>query len=126
MLAELFQGGGIEILGCAQTQLLGCEVADGLAVHGEVDGACARNHLNAHLLKVEESFGSDGFNLWYDNVRLVTLHHSGKRVAVQHVENLMFVGNLHCRCVLILVACNDILSCTLGGDDKFLAQFART
>ena len=126
MLEELFQGGGIEILGCAQTQLLGCEVADGLAVHGEVDGACARNHLNAHLLKVEESFGSDGFNLRHDNVRLVTLHHSGKCVAVQHVENLMFVGNLHCRCVLILVACNDILSCTLGGDDKFLAQFART
>ena len=92
----------------------------------DVPGACARNHLNAHLLKVEESFCSDGFNLWYDNVRLVTLHHSGKCVAVQHVENLMFVGNLHCRCILILVACNDILSCTLGGDDKFLAQFART
>ena len=37
---KLLEGLGIEILGCAQSQFLGCQVADGTAVHGVVDGAC--------------------------------------------------------------------------------------
>ena len=126
MLAELFQGGGIEILGCAQAQFLGCEVADGLAVHGEVDGACARHYLNAFLLEVEKTLSAYSLDFGHDDVGSVTLNNFSQGVAVEHVEHFVLVGNLHCRCVLILVACNDILSCTLGGDDKFLAQFART
>ena len=37
---KLLEGLGIEILGCAQSQFLGCQVADGTAIHGVVDGAC--------------------------------------------------------------------------------------
>ena len=126
MLAQLLERSSVEVFCCAQTKLLCGEVANSLAVHRVVDGACARHYLYALLLEVEEALGAYRLNLGHDNIGVVLLNDSAQRVAVEHVEHLVLVCNLHCRCILISVACYDILSSTLCGDDKLLAQFART
>lgn len=76
--------------------------------------------------KVEKTLGAYRLNLRHNDIGAVFLYDSRQSVAVKHVEHLVLVGNLHCRGILISVACHDILSSTLCGDDKLLAQFART
>ena len=48
----------------------------------------------------------------------------GKGVSIEHGEDLFLVGHLHGWRVIILVASYDILSGTLRGDSKLLAQFS--
>ena len=81
---ELLESLCIEILGCAQTQFLGSQVADGTAVHGVVHGTCRRYNLNALLLEVEETLGADSFNLRHDDVWVMFLNYSGQCVAIEH------------------------------------------
>ena len=126
VFAQLLECSGVEVFSCAQTEFLCSEVANSLAVHRVVDGACARHYLYALLLEVEEALGAYRLNLRHDDVGAVLFNDSAQRFAVEHVEHLVLVCNLHSRCILISVACHDILSCTLCGDDKLLAQFTRT
>ena len=121
---KLLEGLGIEILGGAQTQFLGGKVADGTAVHGVVHGTGRRHNLDALLLEVEESLGADSFNLRHDDVWVMFLYHCGQCVAIEHREHFPLVGYLHGWCIVILVASDDVLSCSLCGDGKFFAQFA--
>ena len=126
MFFELFQGRGVEIFCRAQAKLLGCQVAYRLAVHGVVDSTGARNDLYALLLKVEQTFCTNSLDFRYDDVGTMFVYYLCKSVAIKHVKHLMLVCHLHGRSVLVSVACHDILSCTLCGDDKFFAQLART
>ena len=46
-------------------------------------------------------------------------------VAIQHVEHFKLVGHLHGRRTSIGIASDDVHAQALGGNGKFLAQFAR-
>ena len=121
---ELVESLGIEIPGRAQPQLTAGQVADGAAVHVVVYGTCRRHHLDAQLLKLEQTLRADGLYLGHDDVGLVLPDHSLQRIAVEHGKNLTLIGHLHSRGIVVAVAGNDILAGPHGGNHKLLAQFA--
>ena len=49
---QFFQGFGIEVFGCFQSEFLGGKVANGFTVHGEVHGTSTGNYLNAFFFEV--------------------------------------------------------------------------
>ena len=54
------------------------------------------------------------------------LGYSGlKGIAIQHVKHFKLIGHLHGRRTGIGIASDDVHAQTLGGNGKFLAQFAR-
>ena len=110
MLPEFFEGAGVVIACRFESELLGGEVANGLAVHGEIDGACGGGNLYAALLEVVEPFGADGFYLGDDDVGLVLVHGTFEGVAVEHGEDFAFVGDLHGGCSGIGIARYDVLT----------------
>ena len=115
---------GVEIFRRAQPQFLGGKVANGTAVHGIVHCLGTGHHLHPLPLIVEKAFGAYGLYLRHNDVGAVLAHHGIEGLAVEHGEHLALVGHLHGRCPLISVASHHILSRPLGGNDKFLAQFA--
>ena len=117
---------GVEITGGLQPQLPGGKVADGLAVHREIDGAGARHDLDALAFEVVEAFGADRLDLGDDDVGAVPGHGGGERIAVEPREHLAGVGHLHGRGACIGIARHDGLSQPLRRDYELLAQFART
>ena len=115
---------GIAVVGCFQSQFRMSQFADFLAVHGVVYRLGARNYLNAHFLCVVQHFGADRLDFRHDDVRLVFADGGHQGFAVEHTEHLTLVGHLHCRCVPVGIASDDILSLAFAGNDKFLAQFS--
>ena len=66
LLGSLFQFVetlGIEVFCRLEPQLLGGQVADRLAIHRVVYGACTRYDTNALLLEFVETLGADGLDL---------------------------------------------------------------
>ena len=124
-LAKLLERPGVEVAGRLQSQLLGSQVADRLAVHREVDGTGTRDDLDPLALEVVEAFGADRLDLRDDDVRAVFGNGGRKGLAIQHVEDFAGIGHLHGRCSDILVARNDRLAQSLGRNHELLAQFAR-
>ena len=122
-LLKLVERLGIEVFGRPQSQFLGSEVADGAAVHREVDCLGRGDDLYALLLHLEEALGTDGFDLGHDDVGAVAGHDRCQGVSVQHAEDLALVSHLHGGCIVVTVASDDVLAGTLGSDGKFLAQF---
>ena len=116
----------VEIAGGLQPQLLGRKVADGFAVHREVDGAGARHDLHARLFELVEPFGADRLDFGHDDVGTVFPDGGGQRVAVEHVKHFACVGDLHGGGARIRVAGDDGLSQPLRRDHEFLAQLTRT
>ena len=117
---------GIEITGRLQAQFLGGQVANGFTVHGEVDSPRAGYHLDAFLLEFIEPFGTDGLYLGHNEIGLMLTHRTLQGVPIQHAEHFTLVRHLHGGRTGIRIAGNDILSQTLGGNHKLLAQFAGT
>ena len=116
---------GVEVAGRLQSQLLGRQVADRLAVHREVHGPGARHDLHAPALEIVEPFGADRLDLGDDDVGVVALHDGRQRIAVEHVEDLRSVGHLHGRGSGVTVAGHDGLAEPLRGNHEFLAQLSR-
>ena len=58
VFAQLLECSSVEVFGCPQTELLCGEVANSLAAHRVIDGACARHNLYALFLEVEEALGT--------------------------------------------------------------------
>ena len=83
-LLKLVIGLGIEVLSCAQPQLLGSEVTDGTTIHGIVDGTGGGDHLDALLLKLEQALRTDSLNLRNDDVGLMFVDYSLKGIAIEH------------------------------------------
>ena len=121
-LLELLKCLGIEILCRAQSKLTGSKVTDGPAVHGVVDGLCARHHLYALFLEIEEALGAYGLYFWDDYVGAVFPDHCLKRISIEHGEHLSLVSHLHSWSIIITVASHDILSGALCCNNKFTAQ----
>ena len=125
-LLQFVQRLGIVVLGRFQSQLLGGQVAYGLAVHGVVHRPCTGHHLNAFFLKVVEALGADSLNFRHNDVRLMLAHRLFQGIAIQHTEHFTFVSHLHGRGTCIRIAGHNILSFALGGNHKLFAQLSGT
>ena len=75
---------------------------------------------------VIKAFRPYGLYLWNDDVGRVFGHHRIEGVAVEHVNDLAFVGHLHCGGAGVSVHRHDMLSQALEGDDDFFSQLSRT
>ena len=124
-LLQLLERRGIEITGGFQSQFLGRQVADGLAVHREIHGPGARCHLHPGPFEIVETFGADSLDFGNDDIGTVFGDRRRQCVAVEHVEDLEGVGHLHRGSSRIFVACHDGLAQPLSRNHELLAQFAR-
>ena len=124
-LLQLLERRGIEITGGFQSQFLGRQVADGLAVHREIHGPGARCHLHPGPFEIVETFGADSLDFGNDDIGTVFGDCRRQCVAVEHVEDLEGVGHLHRGSSRIFVACHDGLAQPLSRNHELLAQFAR-
>ena len=124
-LLQLIKGLGVEVARRLQSQLLGSQVTDGLAVHRIVDGLGTGHHLDAFAFKVIKTLRANSLNLRHNQVGLVPTYGSLQGIAVEHAEHFTLIGHLHGGCTGIRIARHDILSQPLGGNHKLLAQFTR-
>ena len=123
---EFVERSSVEVFCCFKSQLFGSEVADGFAIHREVNGTRRGSDLNAFGFEVVEALCADGFDFGYDDVGAMFANCLFERFAIEHGENFEFISHLHSRSAGVGIARNDVLAQTLGGNSELLAEFATT
>ena len=124
--------GSVEFLLClrelvgrgGELQLLGGELADLAAVHGDEGGAGGGHHVPALFLQLDERRSGYRLDFGNDIVGLFFLHHLAERLAVQHGEYVRLVGYMHRRGVGIFVTGHYGQSVTLEFNHHLFAKFA--
>ena len=107
-----------------EAELARGEIADPVAVHGQLDRLRRRRDAPPFLLELGQGRGVDRLDLRNDHVRLVLLDRFAERRAVEHREHLERVGDLHRGRILITVAGDHPAAEPLGGDRELPAQLA--
>lgn len=102
------------------------EPADALAVHGQLGGACGRNHFG-HALGLErgERVGGDGLDLRHDQMRALLLDQRAQRRGIAHVDHVRAMRDLVPRRIRVAVHGDHFDAEPLQRNDHFLAEFAR-
>ncbi len=90
-----------------QPELLRRQATDPFAVHGELCGFCTGHHALAFLLKGDQRIGSDGFNFRHHKIRFFTRNQFAKGIAIQHVNHIRTMGEVHGGCISVAVNGND-------------------
>ena len=72
----------------AQAELLGGEIADGVAVHGQLRGAGGGDDVPAFRLELDQLLGADRLDLGHDEVGPVRLDRAAQGGAVEHRDDL--------------------------------------
>ena len=101
------------------------EIADAVAVHGQLHRHGARRHAPALLFEIAQGCGVDRLDFGHDDVGPVLLDRGAHPRAVKHGKDLARVGHLHRRRVVVAVAGHDPAAEPLGSDGEFAAEFAR-
>ena len=112
------------IFGRDQRQLARREVADSVAVHGQLHGLGGWRDSPAFRFERRQRLGVDRLDFGDDHVGLMLLHRGTKRLAVEHREDLERVRDLHRGRILVAVAGDDPAAEPLGSDGEFAAEFA--
>ena len=81
--------------------------------------------MYALLLEAVTFLGANGLNFRHYDVGAVLGYSGFEGIAIQHVKHFKLIGHLHGRRTGIGIASDDVHAQTLGGNGKFLAQFAR-
>jgi len=74
-----------------QTQLVRGQIADRIAVHGQLRRARGGNDIESLIFELRENLGPDCLNLGHDQVRLVTFDRSAQGRPIEHRKNLAIV-----------------------------------
>ena len=122
---RLFARLGENVARGGQPQLLRREVADAVAVHGQLDGFRRRHDMPALALKFGQHRRVDRLDLGNDMVGAVLLDRAPQRRAVEHREDFARVGALHRRRIVIAVAGDHPAAEPFRGDREFAAKLAR-
>src|SRR5690606_24446711 len=106
------------------------------AVHGQARSARGRDHARSRIavvprllpfpLQRHQGLGVDRLDLRHHQLRLLALDHLAHRVAVEHVDDVAAMGDLHRRRVGVAIHRDHFDAEALQFDRHFLAQFART
>ena len=113
------------VLGGDQAELVRGEVADAVAVHGQLHRFGGGRDAPPFLFELGQRRRVDRLDLGDDDVGLVLLDRGAERFSVEHRKDLERVGELHCRRVGIAVARDHPAAQALGRDRELAAQFAR-
>ena len=125
-LNEFRVGGGESVCAGGQTEFLGRQATDALAVHGEPGGACGGDdRREPRFLDRGERVGGQGLDLGDDEVRadLPDECPDGRRIG--HVQGVVGVGDLTRGRTVVPVRGVHLDPETLEGDRDLLAQFTR-
>jgi len=98
---------GEAIAGGGQGQLFCGQAANAFPVHGQLRGAGARHHALAFSLQRQQGVGGDGFDFRHYKVRLFCGNHGAQGIAIQHVDDVRAVRNVHGRCIGIAIDGNN-------------------
>ena len=113
------------IRGGSQTQLLSCQSADALTVHGELRGARSGNNLHLALsLDRRKHISGNGFHLGHHHIRLFLLDNATQGVPIKHGDDMGPISHLHGRSIGVGIHGNHFHAVPLQLNNDFLAQFA--
>ncbi|MNT68871.1 hypothetical protein D3C71_2001300 [compost metagenome] len=76
------------------------------------------------LLQFNQHAGGDSFDLRHDVIRTFLFNHGFQRVAVQHVNNVAAMGDVHGRGIGVTIYGNHFQPQTLAFDGNFFTQLA--
>ena len=113
------------IVGCRQPQLLMCQLADTLAVHGQERGIGRGNHVEALLLQLHECRCCYCLHLGDNQVRLLFLNDLTQPCTVQHGKHIATMRYLHGGCVLIPIEGYHLHTIALQLDTHIFSQLTR-
>src|SRR5581483_10357285 len=108
-----------------QFQFFRGETADAFAIHRQARGARGRHHRVALALELDQRRRVDRLDLGDDEVRLLFLDHAPDLGAVEHLDHVGAMRDLHRRRILIAIDRDALAAEALRLDDDFLAELAR-
>ena len=120
--AVVFEGVGKVVRRGWQVQLFGCQATNAFAVHGQRSSAGSRDYVETFSFQLDQGGSGDGFDFRNDKVRLFCFDHGTQGGAIEHVDHVAAVGNLHGRCIGVAVNGDHFDPQTLQFDDNFFAQ----
>ena len=110
--------------GSGDAQGLGRQATDALAVHGQPGCPRRGNDPPALAFQVDKRRRGDGLDFRHDQMRLLRLDDAAQLTAVEHVDHVAAVGDLHPRRVGIAVHGDHLDAQALQLDHHFLAELA--
>ena len=93
---------------CRQVQLFGCQTTDRFAVHGEECRIGRRDDVIAFLLQLYQSRRSDCLHFRDDERRMFRFDDLAQTLAIQHVEHIRTMCDLHSRGIFVPVTGDDL------------------
>ena len=111
---------------CRQSELLGRQPPDTLAVHGQQHRLGRRHHIVTFPFEFDQNWRGYGLDLRNNVIRSLLLDDLAQALAVEHRQDIRPVRYLHRRRIGITVQGHHLDSVTLQFDGDLLAQFART
>src|SRR5690606_26816150 len=106
-------------------QFLRGQAADAFAVHGQARGTRGGDHAQALGFHFDQGRGVDRLDLGHHDVRALALDHRAHRGAVEHVDDVTAMRDLHRRRVGVTVDRDHLDAEALQLDGDFLAELAR-
>ena len=124
-LAILALGVGEAVGRGRQPSCLGGEPADAFAIHGQSRGARGRDDGEVlRLLELDQRRRRDRLDLRHDQVRPFALDDCAQRCAVEHVDDVRAMRDLHRRRVRVAIDRDHFAAEALQLDRDFLAELA--
>ena len=124
--AEAFFAVGKPIAGGGKLQLFRRQAANAFAVHGELCRPRRGDHFLPGLFQFDQGVGSDSFDLRHDVIRFFLFNQGAQALAVQHIDDVGAVGDLHRRGIGVAVYGDGFNAQTLTFNSDFFTQLAGT
>ena len=90
-----------------QSQLFRRQATNAFAVHGQLCGFRTGHHALAFLLQGDQRIGGNGLNFRHDKIGFFARNQFAKGIAIQHVNHIRTMGDVHGGCVGVTVYGND-------------------
>ena len=110
---------------CRQAQFLCRQTTYRLTVHRQESRVGSGYDTIAFFLQLHQRGCSNRLHLRDNECRFFLFDHAAQCLAVQHIEYMAAMSNLHGRRVGILIARNDLHAIALQFDGYFFSEFAR-
>jgi len=109
-----------------QTQRFRREAPNAFPIHGKPCGARRRDHPITFLLELDQRRRRNRFDLGHDELRPLARDQLPQGVAVEHVDDMPSMRNLHRRRIGITIDGDHFATETLQLDRNFLTELTRT
>ncbi len=120
--AEFLFGGGKDVGGGLEAELLGGEAADAFAVHGELCRTGGGDDTEAFVFQFQKGVCGDGLDFRDDAVGFFHFHEAAQGLAIEHGDDVAAMRDLHGGGVGVAIHGDDFAAEALEFDDDFFAE----